>query len=86
VPDEPIRPFDDDTSLADLVNRVLDRGALITGEVVISVAGIDLIYLGLQIAISSVESLERHAWKRVVPPTHHDVGVLDPDPERPPAP
>lgn len=51
----------DDMSLAELVNRVLDRGALINGEVVIGVAGVDLIYLGLQIAISSVESMEKHA-------------------------
>jgi gas vesicle structural protein len=50
-----------DTSLAELVNRVLDRGAVISGEVVIGVAGIDLIYLGLQVAVSSVEGMERRA-------------------------
>jgi gas vesicle structural protein len=82
---EPWRPLDDDTSLADLVNRVLDRGALITGEVVISVAGIDLIYLGLQLAISSVESMERHAAKRVVPPPRNAVVPRAADPERPPS-
>lgn len=43
-------------SLAELVNRVLDRGAVITGEVTISVAGIDLVYLGLQIVIASTET------------------------------
>lgn len=43
-------------SLAELVNRVLDRGAVITGEVTISVAGIDLIYLGLQIVLASAET------------------------------
>lgn len=46
-------------SLAELVNRVLDRGAIVTGEVVVSVAGIDLIYLGLQIVIASAESVEQ---------------------------
>jgi gas vesicle structural protein len=51
----------DDLSLAELVNRVLDRGALISGEVTIGVAGIDLIYLSLQLAISSVEAMERRA-------------------------
>ncbi|MGQ0814621.1 MAG: gas vesicle protein [Gemmatimonadota bacterium] len=44
------------TSLAELVNRVLDRGAIITGEVTISVAGIDLIYLGLQLVIAATET------------------------------
>lgn len=48
-------------TLAEIVNRVLDRGALITGEVVISVAGIDLIYLGLQVAIASFETSEQYA-------------------------
>jgi gas vesicle structural protein len=42
--------------LAELVSRVLDRGAVITGEVVISVAGVDLIYLGLQLVLTSVET------------------------------
>ena len=48
-------------SLAELVNRVLDRGALITGEVVISVAGIDLVYVGLQLVIASIESAQQRA-------------------------
>lgn len=43
-------------TLAELVNRVLDRGAVITGEVTISVAGIDLLYLGLQIVLASTET------------------------------
>jgi gas vesicle structural protein len=56
-----------DASLAELVNRVLDRGALIRGEVVIGVAGVDLIYLGLQLAISSIESLEERDRRRIPP-------------------
>lgn len=52
-------------SLAELVNRVLDRGAIVTGEVVISVAGIDLIYLGLQIVIASAESVEQRTGTRL---------------------
>jgi hypothetical protein len=39
------------------VNRVLDRGAVVTGEVTISVAGVDLIYLGLQLVLTSVENI-----------------------------
>lgn len=44
-------------SLAELVNRVLDRGAIVTGEVTISVAGVDLIFLGLQLVIAASESM-----------------------------
>ena len=50
---------EDQLTLAELVNRVLDRGALISGDVVISVAGIDLIYLSLQVAIAAMETAQR---------------------------
>jgi gas vesicle structural protein len=45
-----------DLQLVELVNRVLDRGAVITGEVTISVAGVDLIFLGLQLVITAAEN------------------------------
>jgi hypothetical protein len=48
-------------SLADLVNRVLDKGAVISGDVTISVAGVDLIYLGINLILSSVESMRGRA-------------------------
>ncbi|HSL68588.1 MAG TPA: gas vesicle protein [Longimicrobiales bacterium] len=50
---------EDQLTLAELVNRVLDRGALIAGDVVISVAGIDLIYVSLQVAIAAMETAQR---------------------------
>lgn len=43
-------------SLVDLVNRVLDKGVCITGDVTISVAGVDLVYLGLNVILTSVAS------------------------------
>jgi hypothetical protein len=46
-----------ESSLADLVDHLLNRGVLITGSITISVAGIDLMYLGLQLVLSSVENL-----------------------------
>lgn len=48
---------EEEHSLVDLVNRVLDKGAVISGDVTISVAGVDLIYLGLNIIVSSIESM-----------------------------
>ena len=44
-------------SLCEALDRVLNKGAVIVGEVRISVANIDLIYLGLQIVVSSVATL-----------------------------
>jgi hypothetical protein len=55
---EPFGP-DDQLTLAELVSRVLDRGAIVAGEVVISVAGIDLIYVGLQVAIAAAETVNK---------------------------
>lgn len=53
---QPDSDFEREMGLAELVNRVLDRGAMITGEVMISVAGVDLIFLGLQLIISAAET------------------------------
>jgi hypothetical protein len=43
-------------SLCEALDRVLNKGAVIMGEVMISVANIDLIYLGLQIVLTSLET------------------------------
>lgn len=59
-----MRGEDDQLSLAELVNRVLDRGAVISGDVVISVAGIDLVYVGLRVLLSSVESMRARGVER----------------------
>jgi len=43
-------------SLCEALDRVLNTGAVVAGEVTISVAGVDLVYLGLQLVLSSVET------------------------------
>ena len=45
--------------LVELVDRVLDRGVVLRGDVTISVAGVDLVYLQLHLLLSGVEALER---------------------------
>jgi hypothetical protein len=40
--------------LSDLVNRVLDKGVVISSHIVISVADVDLIELDLKLLLSSV--------------------------------
>ena len=46
-------------SLCETLDRVLNKGAVIVGDVMISVADIDLIYLGLQVILTSVETARR---------------------------
>lgn len=48
-----------DVPLVELVDRLLNRGVVLTGELTISVAGVDLIYLGLSVVLSSVDTIRR---------------------------
>jgi hypothetical protein len=43
-------------SLCETLDRVLNKGVVVVGEVIISVADIDLVYLGLQLMLTSVET------------------------------
>ncbi|MGM7701468.1 gas vesicle protein [Pseudalkalibacillus sp. Hm43] len=46
-----------DIALIDLLDVILDKGVAIKGDIIISVAGVDLVYLDLRVMISSVETL-----------------------------
>jgi hypothetical protein len=47
-----------DASLLDVVDHVLNKGVVLTGDVVLGVAGVDLIYLRLSALLCSVDALE----------------------------
>ncbi len=47
-----------DLTLLDLVDHVLNKGVVLAGEATISVAGIDLIYLGLNVVLASAGTIE----------------------------
>jgi gas vesicle structural protein len=49
--------------LSDLINRVLDKGAVIAGSVTISVGDIDLIQLDLTVVLTAIETA-RNADRR----------------------
>jgi hypothetical protein len=53
--------FDDgrQVSLCEALDRVLNKGIVVAGEVTISVAGVDLVYLGLQLTLMSVETAKQ---------------------------
>lgn len=46
-------------SLCETLDRVLNKGVVIAGDIVISVADVDLIYLGLQLVLTSAETANR---------------------------
>ena len=51
---------DSEFSLLDILDHVLNAGVVIHGSVVISLAGVDLVYLGLNAVLTSVETALRH--------------------------
>jgi gas vesicle structural protein len=53
-----------DVSLLETLDHVLNRGLVIAGEITISVADIDLIFLGLNVLLSSVETANEVLGKR----------------------
>ena len=53
-----------DVSLLETLDHVLNRGLVIAGEITISVADIDLIFLGLNVMVSSVETAQEVLRKR----------------------
>lgn len=48
---------DEELTVLDLADRLLNRGVVLVGEATISVAGVDLIYLGLNVILSAVETI-----------------------------
>jgi gas vesicle structural protein len=48
-----------DVTLLELVDRVLNKGVVLTGDITLSVADVDLVYVGLRVLISSVEAAQR---------------------------
>jgi gas vesicle protein GvpA/GvpJ/GvpM family len=48
-----------DESLLDLVDNLLNRGVVISGEVMLGLAGVDLVYLRLQAVLCSADRVER---------------------------
>jgi hypothetical protein len=84
APDERSDVFEEGVRLAlsDLLNRVLDKGVVITGTVTISVADVDLLQLGLNIYLTAVEG-HKHSLGDRRPPAvmDADVPLLPPDRE-----
>jgi hypothetical protein len=46
-------------TILEVLDRVLKKGVILTGDIVISVADIDLVYVGVKLMLSSVETMEQ---------------------------
>jgi len=50
----------DEISLLEILDHVLNSGVVIHGSIVISLAGVDLVYVGLNVILTSVETALRN--------------------------
>ena len=48
-----------EVTLLEILDRVLDKGVVLSGDITLSVADVDLVYVGLRVLLSSVEAAER---------------------------
>lgn len=57
APDE-----DEENTILELLDRLLNAGVVLCGDLTISVADIELLYLRLQLTLSSVETARQAGW------------------------
>jgi len=51
---------EEEVSLLEILDHVLNGGVVIHGSLVISLAGVDMVYLGLNVILTSVETALRN--------------------------
>jgi hypothetical protein len=49
----------EDVSLLEILDHVISSGVVIHGSIVISLAGVDLIYLGLNVVLAGIETAQQ---------------------------
>ncbi|HZP16964.1 MAG TPA: gas vesicle protein [Terriglobales bacterium] len=54
---------DDPLTLVDILDHVLNQGIILRGNLVISLAGVDLVYAGIDVILTSIETAMRHMAK-----------------------
>jgi hypothetical protein len=57
----PERPLEQQITLLELVDRVLNKGVVLSGDITLSVADVDLVYVGLRVLLASDSTMERLA-------------------------
>ncbi len=54
-------------ALSELLDRVLNKGVVVIGDATISIANVDLIYIGVKLLLSSVDTAEKLRPAPVLP-------------------
>lgn len=74
-----IIPEDDerDVTLLELLDRLLDKGVVLTGDITLAVADVDLIELGLRLVLASTERAHQLRTARAAFPASALPGAAD---------
>jgi len=48
----------EDVALVDLIDRLIGGGVVLTGDIVLSIADVDLVYLGLRLVLAPAHVVE----------------------------
>ena len=76
----PLVAKEKEVTILELLDRILNKGVVLWGDVTLSVADIDLIYLGLKVLLTSVETAERMrtlaGWGEPPPPCENSGSPL----------
>jgi hypothetical protein len=71
-------------SLLETLDHVLNRGVVVAGEITISVADVELIFVGLNLLVGSVETIQevlgRRGWHGDALPRPVEPGSPEPGP------
>ena len=52
-------PLEQQITLIELVDRVLSKGVVVSGDITLAVADVDLVYVGLRVLLASVGTIDR---------------------------
>ena len=58
----------EELTLLETLDHLLDRGVVISGEAVISIGDVDLLYLGLNVVLANVDAIIRTSQTRTSQP------------------
>jgi gas vesicle structural protein len=72
--------LEDDVTLLEVLDRVLNTGVVIVGDVMVRVAGVDLVYLSLRALLCSVETAQGLGEKTLLAPARTLADALEAHP------
>ena len=68
MPQDDDRTAEAEVTVLELLDRLLDKGVVLSGDITLSVADVDLVHVGLRVLLSSVEAAQRLQYQAAEEP------------------